>query len=159
MLAIRNQAIFAVRNSLLLRAPAMATMSTTTSKPDLQPQSPGGPVEQSIREKVDLSALLLPSELSIANDSWQHRHHAAMRADGGGNGETRRLRPVQGKGERQSISQTTTLMRCHGGGWAQTTMQRHRMIYAALTDEFSNGLHALSLKTKTSEEVQKAETS
>ena len=37
----------------------------------------------------------------------------------------------------------------------QTTMQRHRMIYAALTDEFAQGLHALSLKTKTEEELQK----
>lgn len=30
------------------------------------------------------------------------------------------------------------------------------MIYAALTDEFAQGLHALSLKTRTEEEQQKA---
>lgn len=36
----------------------------------------------------------------------------------------------------------------------QNTMQRHRMIYAALSDEFAAGLHALSLKTKTPAEVQ-----
>ncbi|KAH9892601.1 bola protein [Cubamyces lactineus] len=34
------------------------------------------------------------------------------------------------------------------------TMQRHRMIYAALSDEFAAGLHALSLKTKTPAEIQ-----
>lgn len=33
------------------------------------------------------------------------------------------------------------------------------MIYAALSDEFSQGLHALSLKTKTPIELQRAETS
>jgi stress-induced morphogen len=32
----------------------------------------------------------------------------------------------------------------------QTTLQRHRMIYTALSDEIDNqGVHALSLKTKT----------
>lgn len=36
-----------------------------------------------------LVELLRPSQLDITNDSWQHRHHAPMRAAGGGNGETR----------------------------------------------------------------------
>lgn len=30
------------------------------------------------------------------------------------------------------------------------------MIYGILTDEFADGLHALSLKTKTQEEIEKA---
>lgn len=30
-----------------------------------------------------------PQTMSITNDSWQHRHHAPMRAENGGNGETR----------------------------------------------------------------------
>jgi stress-induced morphogen len=33
-------------------------------------------------------------------------------------------------------------------------MQRHRMIYTALSEEFDKGLHALSLKTTTEEEVR-----
>ena len=37
--------------------------------------------------------------------------------------------------------------------YAQSTMQRHRMIYSALSDELSQGLHALSLNTKTAEEI------
>ncbi|KAF4620423.1 hypothetical protein D9613_000394 [Agrocybe pediades] len=45
-----------------------------------------GPVETSIREK--LSALLNPTSIIVTNDSWQHRHHSAMREQGGGNGET-----------------------------------------------------------------------
>ena len=33
-------------------------------------------------------------------------------------------------------------------------MQRHRMVYAALAEEFAEGLHALSLQTKTAAEVE-----
>ncbi|PCH43765.1 bola-like protein [Wolfiporia cocos MD-104 SS10] len=97
-----------------------------------------GPVAKSINEK--LTALLRPSELRITNDSWQHRHHAAMRAEGGGNGETHFTI--------QAVSEEFR---------GKTTMQRHRMIYSALSEELAQGLHALSLKTKTPEEAQKAE--
>jgi stress-induced morphogen len=62
-----------------------------------------GPVEAAIRTKVSQKPLLrtyadtqpqlestfTPAELKVANDSAHHRHHAAMRAVGGGNGETR----------------------------------------------------------------------
>jgi len=104
-----------------------------TSSPNIP-----GPVEESIRSK--LTSLLNPSELRITNDSWQHRHHAAMRAQGGGDGETHFTVEVissefQGK----------------------STMQRHRMIYGALSEELAAGLHALSLKTKTEAEVQKSQ--
>jgi len=37
----------------------------------------------------------------------------------------------------------------------QNTLQRHRMVNAALADEFKSGLHALSLTTKTPEELPK----
>ena len=33
-------------------------------------------------------------------------------------------------------------------------MQRHRMIYGALSEELQHGLHALSLVTKTPDEVE-----
>jgi hypothetical protein len=36
-----------------------------------------------------LTNLLQPKTLDISNDSWQHRHHTAMRESGGGDGETR----------------------------------------------------------------------
>jgi stress-induced morphogen len=39
----------------------------------------------------------------------------------------------------------------------KTTMHRHRMIYTALSEELKNGLHALSLNTKTQAETLKAE--
>ena len=38
---------------------------------------------------------------------------------------------------------------------SQNTLQRHRMVNAALADEFRSGLHALSLITKTPEELAK----
>jgi len=34
-------------------------------------------------------------------------------------------------------------------------MQRHRLIYAALSDELGAGVHALSLSTKTPSEAEK----
>jgi len=40
----------------------------------------------------------------------------------------------------------------------QPTMQRHRMVYAALAEEFAQGLHALSLQTKTEVEAQRSPT-
>ncbi|KAG8770121.1 hypothetical protein FRC12_004509 [Ceratobasidium sp. 428] len=50
------------------------------------PPTTPGPVHQSIQSK--LTELLKPTTLEIQNDSWQHRHHTAMRESGGGNGET-----------------------------------------------------------------------
>ncbi|KAI0780037.1 bola-like protein [Fomes fomentarius] len=107
--------------------------------PDARDASQAGPVEQSIRSK--LINLLQPSQLEITNDSWQHRHHAPMRAVGGGSGETHF---------------SVHIVSDHFQG--KNTMQRHRMIYAALSDELAAGLHALSLKTKTPAEVQPATT-
>ncbi|EGO25396.1 hypothetical protein SERLADRAFT_387248 [Serpula lacrymans var. lacrymans S7.9] len=94
-----------------------------------------GPVEKTIREK--LTSLLQPSQLTVTNDSWQHRHHAPMVAQGGGNGESHFSVEV--------ISEAFK---------GKSTMQRHRMIYSALSDELAQGLHALSLRTKTLEEIQ-----
>lgn len=35
-------------------------------------------------------------------------------------------------------------------------MQRHRLVYNLLNDELQHGIHALSLKTKTQAEMDKA---
>ncbi|KAI0663489.1 bola-like protein [Cubamyces menziesii] len=110
-------------------------MSTAPHASDSAAGSSGGPVEMSMRAK--LTELLKPSQLEITNDSWQHRHHAPMRAAGGGNGETH-----------FSINVVSEAFQ------GKNTMQRHRMIYAALSDEFAAGLHALSLKTKTPAEIE-----
>ncbi|KAH8107916.1 bola-like protein [Cristinia sonorae] len=110
-------------------------MSTDSRSPETFGDFPGH-VEQSIRAK--LTALLQPTDLLISNDSWQHRHHAAMKAQGGGSGETH-----------FSVSVISDAF------MGKTTMQRHRMIYAALAEEFAAGLHALTLKTNTTQEAHK----
>ncbi|KAG6903072.1 hypothetical protein C0995_006259 [Termitomyces sp. Mi166 len=94
-----------------------------------------GPIETSIRDKLVES--LQPTSLFITNDSWQHRHHAPMRAQGGGNGETH-----------FSVQIVSDAFQ------GKTTMQRHRMVYFALSEELAQGLHSLSLKTKTTDEMQ-----
>ncbi|KAG8904792.1 hypothetical protein FRB99_001181 [Tulasnella sp. 403] len=96
-----------------------------------------GPVESAIRQK--LTELLKPTALTISNDSWQHRNHAPMRAAGGGNGETH-------------FSVDVVSSEFSG----KRTMQRHRMIYSALSKEFADGLHSLSLNTKTPQEAETA---
>ncbi|KAH9931113.1 bola-like protein [Epithele typhae] len=108
---------------------------STSPDPRGTSAAPAGPVEDAIRAK--LTELLKPSQLDITNDSWQHRHHAPMRAASGGNGETH-----------FSVHVVSDAFQ------GKNTMQRHRMIYGALADEFAAGLHALSLKTKTALEVQ-----
>ncbi|KAI0743564.1 bola-like protein-domain-containing protein [Daedaleopsis nitida] len=136
MLVPRRLAIALVRNRPS-RAHITASMSTVTSDP--KSASHPGLVEESIRAK--LSEILQPSQLEITNDSWQHRHHAPMRSSGGGNGETHFTVHV--------VSEQFQ---------GKSTMQRHRMIYAALSEQFAAGLHALSLKTKTPAEVQSTRT-
>ncbi|KAK7005678.1 bola-like protein [Favolaschia claudopus] len=107
-------------------------MATTSAMPASQQP---GPVEIAIREK--LTAQFNPSVLKITNDSWQHRHHAPMRAQGSdGTGETH-----------------FTVHIVSASFQAKTTMQRHRLVYAALKEELDAGLHALSLQTKTEEDV------
>jgi len=108
------------------------TMSTQAQKVS------GGPVEDAIRTK--LTELLKPTSLDIQNDSWKHRHHAPMRAIGGGDGETHfAVQVVSSEFE------------------GKNSMARHRMIYAALAEEMEQGLHALSLTTKTPKEMEKLE--
>jgi len=114
------------------------SMATATATPVSQHATPG-PLENAIREK--LTAQFAPTLLKISNDSWQHRHHAAMRAQGSdGTGETHF--------SVQIVSATFQ---------SKTTMQRHRLIYGALKDELDGGLHALSLQTKTEEEEAAAQ--
>ncbi|KAJ3526756.1 hypothetical protein NMY22_g10045 [Coprinellus aureogranulatus] len=96
---------------------------------------PVGPIQASIEEK--LTARLRPKSLTISNDSWQHRHHAAMREEGGGNGESH-----------FTINIVSDEFR------GKSTMQRHRMIHSALSEELAGPVHALSLQTKTAEEAE-----
>ncbi|GAA5858987.1 hypothetical protein JCM1840_003696 [Sporobolomyces johnsonii] len=96
-----------------------------------------GPVESAIREK--LTAALSPSVLEITNDSAAHRHHAPMRAVGGGSGETHFSVEV--------VSEQFEGLRA---------IARHRLVNAALKQEFEAGLHALAIKAKSPAEYEAA---
>ncbi|KIY74382.1 bola-like protein [Cylindrobasidium torrendii FP15055 ss-10] len=96
-----------------------------------------GPIELAIREK--LTSLLHPSSLVIRNDSWQHRHHTAMRDN-----------PISSDAPLETHFAIEVVSDAFAG---KMTMQRHRIIYAALKAELDAGLHSLSLKTKTEAEA------
>ena len=97
-------------------------------------------MEASMRTKLE--AEFGPQvEINIRNDSSKHAHHAAMAAQGGGNGETHFYVHI--------ISDK------FGG---MTQIKRHRAVNALLQQEFQRGLHALSLRTKTWAEENRAPT-
>ncbi|GAA5933152.1 hypothetical protein JCM3775_002545 [Rhodotorula graminis] len=93
-----------------------------------------GPVEQAIRQRLEES--LHPTSLDITNDSSKHRHHAPMKAIGGGDGETHFTVNV--------VSERFEGMR---------VIQRHRLVNDALKPLFDAGLHALAIRAKSPKEV------
>ncbi|KAG0206082.1 hypothetical protein BGX28_002441 [Mortierella sp. GBA30] len=97
-------------------------------------QQEDGPVTTSIR--VTLTELLKPKSLEIINDSSKHAHHSAMR----------------GVTSKETHFRVNVVSEAFAG---KSTMQRHRLIYGALSKDFEAGLHALSLNTKTPAEVAK----
>ncbi|KAL1931290.1 hypothetical protein VTP01DRAFT_10427 [Rhizomucor pusillus] len=93
-----------------------------------------GPIQLSVEKKI--SEALNPSTLEIVNESHLHAHHAPMR--GNTNPETHFRITIVSEGFK-----------------GKSLMQRHRFVYDLLNDELKNGIHALSLKTKTKEEMDK----
>ncbi|KAL7338620.1 bola-like protein-domain-containing protein [Rhodotorula toruloides] len=121
-------------SSLVRPAHPASRMSSSAQAQDSGKSA--GPVEQSIRDK--LTTALSPSFLAISNDSHLHRHHAPMKAIGGGGGETHfTVQVVSDKFE----------------GLRQ--IQRHRLVNETLKSEFDAGLHALSIKAKSPTEYNK----
>ncbi|SAM79761.1 uncharacterized protein UBRO_02211 [Ustilago bromivora] len=122
-------------SSAMSSTPAGARGYATSAKP--QPTS----MESSMRTKLE--AEFGPEvEIHIRNDSSKHAHHAAMAAQGGGNGETHfyvHLISDKFKG--------------------MTQIKRHRAVNGLLEAEFERGLHALSLRTKTWDEENKTKPS
>ncbi|ORY43590.1 bola-like protein-domain-containing protein [Leucosporidium creatinivorum] len=97
-----------------------------------------GPLETTIHEKI--TAAFNPVHLSISNDSAAHRHHAPMRAQGGGNGETHFTV--------QLVSERFEGLRA---------IARHRLVNDTLKQEFADGLHALVIKAKSPKEWEATE--
>jgi len=119
------------RRSNILHNFLYKTMSTS--------QSPLiGPIQKSIESKLTKS--LNPISLNIRNDSHKHSHHRAMEG-------------VENMTESHFM---INIISDEFKGKSQP--MRHRMIYTLLKDELENkGVHALQMKTKTSEEVKPKE--
>ncbi|OAL22736.1 hypothetical protein AYO20_11135 [Fonsecaea nubica] len=94
------------------------------------------PVEDTIRRKV--TEALNPTNLTIRNDSHLHSHHKAM--VGSTSKETHFFLDITSPSFQ-----------------AKPQPARHRMIYSLLKEELDRpgGIHALQLRTKTPEEVER----
>ncbi|KAK8847563.1 hypothetical protein IAR55_005422 [Kwoniella newhampshirensis] len=129
-----------LRPTSVVQSRAMSSSPAESSSSAGRTRSPTrlpGPVETAIQQKI-LDAFQ-PVLLRVYNDSSKHAHHSAMRAQGGGNGETH-----------FAIHLVSPLFK------GKTAIARHRMVNALLKEEFDErGLHALSLRLKTPEEWEK----
>ncbi|CAO3660158.1 unnamed protein product [Umbelopsis vinacea] len=94
-----------------------------------------GPVQQQIEAK--LQKAFQPSILDIVNESHLHAHHEAMK----------------GNTDKETHFRVTIVSEEFQG---KNLMQRHRSVYNLLSEELQAGLHALSLKTKTPQEIEKS---
>jgi BolA protein len=79
-------------------------------------------------------SMLKPTELLVSNDSAKHAGHAAMKG-------------IEGTETHFSVK---IVAACFEG---LSLVQRHKMVYTLLQSEIKNGVHALSLNTKTPEEA------
>lgn len=95
-----------------------------------------GPIEELIIEKIITA--LDPTYLKIANDSHKHSHHKPMQTASNVRESHFRIEVISDKFKGSNMP------------------SRHRVIYQLLCDEFENkGLHALQMKTRTTEEAEK----
>ncbi|OCT46721.1 UV-induced protein uvi31 [Cladophialophora carrionii] len=94
------------------------------------------PIEDAIRKKV--TDALNPTQLTIRNDSHLHSHHKAMVGS--------------------TSKETHFYLDITSPSFASKAQPaRHRMVYALLKEELDRegGIHALQLRTKTPEEVER----
>ncbi|KAK4634975.1 BolA-like protein 1 [Fulvia fulva] len=96
------------------------------------------PMEDAIRSKV--TETLAPTSLEIFNDSHKHSHHQAM----------------QGVTSKETHFRVNIVSDSFKGKMQPV---RHRLVYTLLKDELAQegGIHALQLKTRTTEEEEKAQ--
>ena len=106
-------------------------------------------LEASMRRKIDSE--LSPQKLTIRNDSSKHAHHAAMTsaraaADASSDPSAAHERLLETHFHVECISDKFEGL---------TSIKRHRLVNGLLKDEFEKGLHALSLRLKTPQEIEK----
>ena len=78
-----------------------------------------------------LTAALSPSRMTVVDESHRHAGHAGARPEG------------------ESHFRVEIVSAAFAG---RSRVDRQRMVYAALAEEFAAGLHALALTTRTPEE-------
>ncbi|KAI8138162.1 hypothetical protein BJV82DRAFT_565597 [Fennellomyces sp. T-0311] len=124
-----------VTKALPIQTTARRSYASTPFLKDFITSEEKGPVESSIESK--LMEEFDPSTLHIVNESHMHAHHAAMK-DNTTNKETHfRITLISEKFNGKSL------------------MQRHRAVYKLLQQEIDEGVHALTLRTKTQAEIEK----
>ncbi|KAL2352937.1 bola protein [Cryomyces antarcticus] len=98
------------------------------------------PMEDAMRAK--LTTALNPSTLEIHNDSHMHSHHKAMQG-------------VQSKETHFRVVITSDAFK------GKMQPARHRIVYNLLKEELAaaGGIHALQLRTRTSEEEERSKAS
>lgn len=111
----------------------MSSEQPTTPVGDID----GGPITSTIISK--LQSTFNPTYLAIYNDSRFHAHHAEQRHSSNKIESHFRVELVSDQFDGKGMP------------------ARHRLVYKALEDEMAmqNGVHALSLKTKTPQEWEK----
>jgi len=88
--------------------------------------------DRATRIQQRLQAELQPTHIEIVDESASHAGHAGARESGGGHFHLH------------------IVASCFAG---KNRVQRHRMVYDAVKDEFGPTIHALSIQAKTPEEV------
>eukprot|EP00191_Tetraselmis_sp_GSL018_P013057 CAMPEP_0177588356 /NCGR_PEP_ID=MMETSP0419_2-20121207/6181_1 /TAXON_ID=582737 /ORGANISM="Tetraselmis sp., Strain GSL018" /LENGTH=263 /DNA_ID=CAMNT_0019078547 /DNA_START=224 /DNA_END=1015 /DNA_ORIENTATION=- len=129
------------KKALGLVAAGVAAGNSGGEEPPSPSAANGGsatPITDSMTEK--LTAALKPARLEIKNESRRHASHADAMGIGG--------KPAAVTGEThfdvEIVSEAFEGL---------NTVKRHRMVYELLSEEFNEGLHALSLDTKTPAEA------
>ena len=88
--------------------------------------------DRAARIRQQLQEKLQPSHIEIVDESASHASHAGARESGGGH------------------FHLFIVASCFAG---KNRVQRHRMVYDAVKDEFGPTIHALTIQAKTPEEV------
>ncbi|EER23080.1 hypothetical protein D8B26_004385 [Coccidioides posadasii str. Silveira] len=121
---LRQHRLSLLRSVCSMSAPPAGSAAPTPSNT---------PMEDAIRAKIQ--AALLPTTLTIRNDSHKHAHHA----------------PMRGVTSKETHFNVTIVSSAFA---SKPQPARHRMVYSLLKDEMAQegGIHALQLRTKTPEE-------
>ena len=90
----------------------------------------------SIRERIEikLTSALAPTSLAVLDQSAEHAGHMGH--------------PNHGTGETHFHVDVVS-----GAFQGKSKVERNRMVYALLSQEFADGVHALSMTTKTPDEA------